>query len=184
MTTFYCIDTGNDFGVSVIRRSTCAYFDDSSVSDQMMGRLTGALGLDGFIISSGSDAFPSSCEDEFVTTQPQFDAFLEAVKAEIERANAGASLHLPRASESEPWELVVEEDVSGRGCYNLPVEEFSNPQLEYVLANGWQYRPVEYTEELIKRAGMDPEDCDDPDSYDDLCQAAADKLGFKDVYFN
>lgn len=182
MITMNCVDNGSTYYVSIVRRSTCADFDDSTISFQMMGRLTGIFGLDGFIISSGSDAFPSSSEDDFVTTQPQLDAFLEALKAEIERANAGASLRLPRGSESDRWELVVKE--SNGSCYGLPVENFSNPHLEYVLANGWQYRPVEYTQELIKRAGMDPEDCDDPDSYDDLCQAAADKLGFKHVYFN
>ena len=181
MITMHCVDNGSTYYVSIVRRTPCAYFDGSTISFQMMGRLTGIFGLDGFIISSGSDAFPSSGEDDFVTTQPQLDAFLEALKAEIERANAGASLHLPRASESDRWELVVKE--SNSSCYDLPVEDFSNPQLEYVLANGWQYRPVEYTEELIKRAGMDPEDCDDSDSYDNLCQVAADKLGFKDVYF-
>ena len=182
MITMHCVDNGNTYYASIVRRSTCAYFDDSTISFQMMGRLTGVFGLDGFIISSGSDDFPSRREDDFVTTQPQLDAFLEALRAEIKRANAGQSLHLPRASKSDRWELVVEEG----GCsYDLPVEELSGPQFEYVLANGWQYRPDEYTDELIKRAGMEDEaeECGDPESYADLCQAAADKLGFKDVYF-
>ena len=181
MATFYCIDSGNDFDVSIIRRAPSIFHDDFPVSDQMMDRFTGIFSLDGFIISSGSEMFPSKCEDEFVTTQPQFDAFLGSLRAEVERANAGASLYLHHGSDR--WELVVKEDVSGYGCYNLPVEDFSNPQLEYVLANDWQYRPVEYTEELIKRAGMDSKDCNGPEGYLELCRIAADKLGFKDVYF-
>lgn len=178
MATYYCVDSRDEFYVSIIRRDPSILRDDSPISDQMMGRFTGIFGLDGFIISSGSEMFPSSCEDEFITTQPQFDAFLESLRAEVERANTSASMYLPR--ESDHWELVVEEGVGG--CFNLPLEDLNTPQLGYLLAHMYD-RPVELTEELVKRAGMDSSECRDREDFLEMCSAAAAKLGLEDLYF-
>lgn len=179
MTTFYCVDSRDEFYVSIIRRDPSILHDDSPISDQMMGRFTGVFGLDGFIISSGSEMFPSRCEDEFITTQPQFDAFLESLRAEVERANTSASLYLPR--ESDHWELVVEEGVGG--CFNLPLEDLNTPQLGYLFKHMAPW-PYELTEELVNRAGLDYSECDEgSEDYWGVWAAAAEKLGITDVAF-
>lgn len=178
MTTFYCVDTNREYYVSLARGGNA--FD---ATPDLMLSCAGASALDGFIATSGSDLFPSRIEGSIITTQKWFDNFVSSLRDEAKHANAGESLRLPYPGTTWRWYVEVEESGSGCSCYDFPVEEFSIPQLGFLFRHMWEYRPVEYTEELIKRAGMDPEDCCDPESYDVLCQAAADKLGFKDVYF-
>lgn len=178
MTTFHCVDSLNEYDVSLQLRDS----DGNLSTDRLAATYDNFSGLDGFMITSDpDDMFPARYEGDFFTTQAQFDAFIAALKDDVERANAGEDTIL-YPLDGATWVIGIRDN--GKQCFDFSLSEFSNEQLEFVLCHMWEYRPVEYTDELIKRAGMDPEDCCDPEIYNNLCQAAADKLGFKDVYFN
>lgn len=195
MPIIYCADTLKEIDVSLsLHIPGKGYCADilPKISDNFAA-------LDGFVISSGSEMFPSSCEGDVVTTEPQVNAFLALWEEEVKRANAGKpTMILPQASKATPgeivdqdiaavagipttdapeWVLDIEEE--GGGCFDLPLSDLTDEQLAYLFQHSSEWH-LELTDELIRRADMEDEESKeaqepDPD-FERIWFKAADKL--------
>lgn len=169
MTTFHCIDTAYKYDVTLAREASAFI----ATTDLMLS-CAGTSGLDGFIVTSGSDEFPAHCEGDIITTQVWFDNFISALRAEAELANVGKSLRLPYPGN---WKWYVEIENSGTDYFDFSYVEFSVPQLEYLFRHTAPW-PDELIEELVDRAGLDYSECEEgTEDYWGVWRAAAEKLG-------
>lgn len=171
MTTFHCVDSTNEYDVSLQLRDP----DGNLSTDRLAATCDNFSGLDGFIITSGPDAmFPARYEGDFFTTQAQFDAFIAALKGDVERANAGEDTIL-YPLDGATWVIGIRDN--GEQYFNLLPEEFSNEQLGYLFKHVAPW-PDELIEELVNRAGLDYSECEeDSEDYWGVWIAAAEKLG-------
>lgn len=169
MTRFHCIDTAYEYDVTLAREASACISTTA-----LMLSCAGTSGLDGFIITSGSDEFPSCNEGDIVTTQVWFDSFISSLRAEADRANVGKSLRLPYPG---TWKWYVEIEDSDRDYLDFSYQEFSVPQLEYMFHHAAPW-PDELIEELVNRAGLDYSECEEgTEDYWGVWRAAAEKLG-------
>lgn len=177
MTTFHCVDSTNEYDVSLQLRDP----DGNLSTDSLAATCDNFSGLDGFIITSGPDAmFPARYEGDFFTTQAQFDAFIAALKGDVERANAGEDTIL-YPLDGATWVIGIRDN--GEQYFDFSLEEFSNEQLGYFFKHVEPW-PYVLTEELVNRAGLDYSECEEgSEDYWGVWAAAAEKLGITDVAF-